>query len=245
MESTTTVERRIPAIGEIIQKLGFYGLIGGITRCQRAYSMEQSLAIVEAIGKQKNPKFVIDADNRFTYEQMIRWCHADPAMKCLDPETRMPVQGDLKKGLYIAGNTGTGKSWALEIIRAYCIVHRFAIRYTATKESVLSWRNVRVDEICDTFAQSGQMQQFKSMQCMGIQDLGAEPAESVHMGNRMNVLGQLIEYRGDRSDFITLFTSNLPINHKLLVSRYGDRVASRLNEMCNYLEITGRDRRKM
>lgn len=245
MESTTAIEQRIPAIGEIIQKLGFYGLIGGITRCPRAYSLETSLAIIEAIGRQKNPKFVIDGDNRFAYEQMIRWCHADPAMQCINPETRTPMQGDLKKGLYIAGNTGTGKSWALEIIRAYCIVNRFAIRYTATKESVLSWRNIRVDEICDTFAQSGQIQQFKTMQCMGIQDLGAEPSESVYMGNRMNVLGQLIEYRGDRSDFLTLFTSNLPINHRMMVNRYGDRVASRLNEMCNYLEITGRDRRKL
>ena len=34
------------------------------------------------------------------------------------------------------------------------------------------------------------------------------------------------------------------MNHKVLIDRYGDRVASRLNEMCNYFEIKGKDRRK-
>lgn len=243
MESVAT--KNIPAIGDVIRQLGILGILGGVRRVPRAYSMETSLSIIEAIGRQRSPRFVIDDENRFAYEQMIKWCHADPDMKSIDPATRMPMPGDVNKGLYIAGNTGTGKSWALEIIRAYCLVNRFAIRYAANKDSVLGWRNIRVDEICDTFTRNGVMQQFKTAQCIGIQDLGAEPEESVYMGNRQNVLRQLIEYRGDRSDVMTLFTSNLPINHKSLVSRYGDRVASRLSEMCNYLEMTGKDRRKM
>ncbi len=54
-----------------------------------------------------------------------------------------------------------------------------------------------------------------------------------------------LEYRGDRTDQLTLITSNLPMNHKRFVERYDDRVASRLNEMCNYFEIKGKDRRKL
>ena len=80
---------------------------------------------------------------------------------------------------------------------------------------------------------------------LGIQDLGCEPQESLYMGNRVDVVRQLIEYRGDKTDEITLITSNLKINGEKLVNRYGDRVASRLNEMCNYFEIKGKDRRKM
>ena len=65
------------------------------------------------------------------------------------------------------------------------------------------------------------------------------------MGNRINVLRQILEYRGDQTDKITLITSNLPMNHKRFIDRYEDRVSSRLNEMCNYFEIKGKDRRKL
>jgi len=67
----------------------------------------------------------------------------------------------------------------------------------------------------------------------------------LYMGNRINVMRRILEYRGDQSDQITLITSNLPYNSKKFVELYGDRVASRLNEMCNYFEITGKDRRKI
>ena len=65
------------------------------------------------------------------------------------------------------------------------------------------------------------------------------------MGNKLEVLRTLIESRGDRTDAMTLFTSNFPMSHKSIIDRYGDRVASRLVEMCNYMEIKGKDRRKL
>jgi len=80
---------------------------------------------------------------------------------------------------------------------------------------------------------------------LGIQDLGQEPQESLYMGNRVDVVRQLIEYRGDRTDEITFITSNMKINGDVLMNRYGDRVASRLMEMCNYYEIKGKDRRRL
>ncbi len=65
------------------------------------------------------------------------------------------------------------------------------------------------------------------------------------MGNRLDVLRNVLEYRGDKTDELTLITSNLKINGEALSNRYGDRVASRLREMCNYFEIKGKDRRKI
>ena len=80
---------------------------------------------------------------------------------------------------------------------------------------------------------------------LGIQDFGQEPAESLYMGNRLDVIRQLVEYRGDCSDELTFITTNLKMGGEKLIQRYGDRVASRLNQMCNNLEIKGLDRRKM
>ena len=166
-------------------------------------------------------------------------------MQAIDPVTKKVIQGGLKKGIYIAGNTGTGKSWCLEVMAAYAMAFGFVITLGETEKRMLYWDNVRADDICEEYAANGTFQNYKTRKIYGIQDLGSEPAESVYMGNRIEVLRQLLEYRGDRTDQVTLFTSNLPMNHKILVDRYGDRVSSRLSAMCNYFEIRGKDRRKM
>ena len=237
---------RTELINQVLNRIGNRGLFHGITRYVYAdYDMQESLAIVEAIGKSRNPAFVIDDENRFTYENMIRWCHCDTKMQAIDPVTKKVIPGGLKKGIYIAGNTGTGKSWCLEVMAAYAMAFGFVITLGETEKRMLYWENVRADDICEEYAANGTFQKFKTRNIYGIQDLGSEPAESVYMGNRIEVLRQLLEYRGDRTDQVTLFTSNLPMNHKILVDRYGDRVSSRLSAMCNYFEIRGKDRRKM
>lgn len=237
---------RTELINRVLNRIGNRGLFQGITRYVYAdYDMQESLAIVEAIGKSRNPAFVIDDENRFTYENMIRWCHCDTKMQAIDPVTKKVIPGGLKKGIYIAGNTGTGKSWCLEVMAAYAMAFGFVITLGETEKRMLYWDNVRADDICEEYAANGTFQKFKTRNIYGIQDLGSEPAESVYMGNRIEVLRQLLEYRGDRTDQVTLFTSNLPMNHKILVDRYGDRVSSRLSAMCNYFEIRGKDRRKM
>ena len=237
---------RTDLINQVLNRIGNRGLFQGITRYVYAdYDMQESLAIVEAIGKSRNPAFVIDDENRFTYENMIRWCHCDTKMQAIDPVTKKVIPGGLKKGIYIAGNTGTGKSWCLEVMAAYAMAFGFVITLGETEKRMLYWDNVRADDICEEYAANGTFQNYKTRKIYGIQDLGSEPAESVYMGNRIEVLRQLLEYRGDRTDQVTLFTSNLPMNHKILVDRYGDRVSSRLSAMCNYFEIRGKDRRKM
>ena len=237
---------RTELINQVLNRICNRGLFQGITRYVYAdYDMQESLEIVEAIGKSRNPAFVIDDENRFTYENMIRWCHCDTKMQAIDPVTKKVIPGGLKKGIYIAGNTGTGKSWCLEVMAAYAMAFGFVITLGETEKRMLYWDNVRADDICEEYAANGTFQKFKTRNIYGIQDLGSEPAESVFMGNRIEVLRQLLEYRGDRTDQVTLFTSNFPMNHKILVDRYGDRVSSRLSAMCNYFEIRGKDRRKM
>ena len=77
-----------------------------------------------------------------------------------------------------------------------------------------------------------------------MQDFGSEAKETLYMGNRINVMQQIIESRGDRNFLVTLLSSNLPLTHQLLMEKYGGRVVSRLTEMCNYIELKGIDRRK-
>ena len=231
-------------IGKIIEKIKGRGLFQSITRYPYLpYDMNIALQVVDAIGKDRNPRFMIDSENRFAYENLIRWVHGDEEMKCLDLDTKQVIPARLNAGIYIGGNTGTGKSWMLEIMAAYCLVDNVQVRVGETKRE-LFWTNIRTDVICDEYTTEGSVERFKKMSIVGIQDLGAEPAESMFMGNRVNVMRQILEFRGDFTDKLTLITSNLPMKHKVLNERYGDRVSSRLTEMCNYFEISGKDRRK-
>lgn len=229
----------------ILGKIKERGLFQSIKRFSyMPYNMNMALQVVDAIGKERSAKFAIDAENRFTYENMIRWVHGDPEMKCVDPETKSIIPGRLDAGIYIAGNTGSGKSWTLEIMSAYCLIDNVQVQVGETQKC-LYWSNVRTGTICDEYTTDGTFDRFKKISVVGFQDLGAEPLESMYMGNRMNVMRQILEHRGDRSDQITLITSNLPMEHKMFIDKYGDRVASRMREMCNYFELTGQDRRKL
>jgi hypothetical protein len=237
---------RTNSISFLLGKMKERGLFKEIIRNDYSsdLSADDAMKVVDAFGKYRNPKFVIDDENRFTYLNLIKWLHGDASMQCLDMYTKKPVQGSLRRGVYIAGNTGTGKSWALELIVEYSRLAGLMITIDG-KDERFSWANTSADDICTKFSTTGNIDAFKKTSIIGIQDLGAEPLECCFMGNRLNVLRNVIESRGDRTDAITLITSNIPMSHPRIEQLYGDRVASRLVEMCNYFEIKGVDRRKL
>lgn len=230
-------------VGSILTNMRQRGVFQSIKRYPYLpYKLTFALQVVEGIGKERNPKFSLDKENNFVYENLIRWVHGDPEMQCIDPHTNKVKPGNLNAGVYIAGKTGTGKSWALEIMSAYCTIDPIVVNIN-NENRMLQWKNIRTDSICDTYTRIGTIEEYKDRPVLGLQDFGSEPTESMYMGNRIDPIRQLIEYRGDREDKITLITSNIPPNHQAINNRYGDRVASRLNEMCNFLLLNGKDRR--
>lgn len=240
----------MPSIEQILNAIRQRDMFSGFQRYQYIkpgwYDLDNAMKIVEAIGKSRNPAFVIDDENRFAFENFIKWAHCDTSMKCLDPVSGQVIPGRLKHGIYIAGNTGTGKTWCMEIMQAY--IQAIGIKvlwHNDNDPRPLYWRTIRADGLCDVWAESGNIQQYKTAPMLAIQDLGNEPPETLYMGNRLDVVRYVIEYRGDMHAEMTFITSNLRMGGDILKERYGDRVASRLMEMCNYYEIKGKDRRKL
>lgn len=228
---------------EILDEIRERHSFGGVRRLHyRVDSLDIPLQVVTGIGREADARFVIDDDNRFAYENLVLWMHGDPGMKCLDPETRQVTAGDVRKGIYLAGSTGSGKSLAMRVLNVYGTVDGVSF-YSDGVRRRLHWTEVRAADICDYYKSSGDMWRFKDDPALCIQDFGSEPGEGLYMGNRIEVLRQLIESRGDRSDLVTLITSNYPLRSAALLKRYGDRALSRLHEMCNYLEMSGKDRR--
>lgn len=239
----------MPSIEQVLNAIHQRDMFSGFQRYQYIkpgwYDLDNAMKIVEAIGKSRNPAFVIDDENRFAFENFIKWAHCDTSMKCLDPVSGQVIPGRLKRGIYIAGNTGTGKTWCMEIMQAY--IQAIGIKvlwHNDNDPRPLYWRTIRADGLCDVWAESGNIQQYKTAPMLAIQDLGNEPPETLYMGNRLDVVRYVIEYRGDMHAEMTFITSNLRMGGEILKERYGDRVSSRLQEMCNYLVIKGKDRRK-
>ena len=144
------------------------------------------------------------------------------------------------KGIFLLGPTGTGKSRRLEfmaeafeiqMINAITLCDRMAEeKHDADRLEVLNlipprWSE-RPKHCCDLI----------------IDDLGTEPQEYVVYGTRRNFMIDAITKRYERfPEYKTHFTSNLPKENIRLL--YGDRIWSRLNEMCVFVTITGKDRR--
>ena len=72
-----------------------------------------------------------------------------------------------------------------------------------------------------------------------IDDLGAEPNPVQYMGNKVDLLSDILETREDNG-CITLITSNLPPDY--LSNTYNDRLESRMMAL-NYYELNGDDKR--
>lgn len=208
------------------------------------------LDAMRKIGTELEPRFVTDKQNLDFFLNLAYWFMADPRMKAIHPATRQAIAGRVNKGLYIAGRTGSGKTLATKILGKLYAANPFLGKAREGRDNGISmtgrvvWREMRADEITDKFAQTGDISREKQSMLLCIQDLGSEPVETLYMGNRVPVIRQLLEHRGDNPDCITIITSNIPLGDEDLRKRYGERVVSRLFEMCNYITLDGTDRRK-
>lgn len=197
-----------------------------VERQEQQYCADDALALAVEIGKQMCADFVLDADNTPAYTAIAKWLVNEPQPK-VSPY----------KGIYLQGATGTGKTICLDIFRTVA-------RYLQIEMNgePMRWQSVSTAEVCDNYLETGSTEQYRAAQVVCFQDLGGEPTEVLYMGNRRNVMRQILEARGDHPDTLTLITSNIPAEK--LGQYYGDRVASRIKQMCNILTMGGADRRK-
>lgn len=212
------------------------------------YSYRDILEVIRAVGQYRCADFTIDEHNGFAYENLAKWLIGDSSFKVLDPVSRRVVPGVLHKGIYLAGATGTGKSYAMEIL-SY-VANTLGLAFETNRGScALAWSNIRADAIMRKYTQTGDISMYLGgsgvVRSLCVQDLGSESTEATYMGSRIDVIRQLIEARGDNAALLTLFSSNNPLwSSKTLIEKYGDRAFDRLRGMCNYLEMTGVSRRK-
>lgn len=208
------------------------------------WDMDTMLTFAENIGRGFDPKFSINADNRHFYAQLMYWVMADTRMMAQTADGKW-INGRVNRGLFIAGPTGSGKTTAVKILRKICYYNVIGLRmYDERGERIWGWWQKRADELSALYAKEGSegLISAKTEALVSIDDIGCEPAETNFMGTKVNVIRQIVEARSERRGLM-IITSNYGINDEEMVERYGDRVVSRLTEMCNFLILDTNDHR--
>lgn len=185
----------------------------------------------EAIAYYKNigRKFIIDKDNKRYVNLLCSYFSNDESFES-------NFGGELRKGLFIFGTVGVGKTSSLEIIRKistkYKLKQLWFLR-KSTHEIVSEFNALDKREITIRKYTKGLVM---------FDDLGSE-IEGSNYGKE-DIFIRILEMRYDRfieKGIKTHITSNY--NFHQLKKRYGERVYDRFKEMFNFLELTGESRR--
>lgn len=189
------------------------------------------------------PNFQLDDHNKAIIEALILYFARDPEFE----KTQLCKSPSLDKSILLMGGVGVGKT---VIMTAY----GYAMQLTPFSFGVVSCRDIIKDfavkgydgikRYSETFGVTVNNTADRSKPVdLCLDDLGTEP-DAFHFGNKINVIEGIIQ---DRYIYFTRFgmrthmTTNL--NGIEIRDEYGERVASRIRQMCNQFKITGNDRR--
>lgn len=165
--------------------------------------------------------------------------HIDDAAKWLTSDT--PTFG-----LYLCGSKGNGKS---TLVRALQSLVQWLKSNEPWQEDV-SWlfprpgfRMINAKEVamlakayCSQSipADSAQYKKLRDSEVLAIDDLGAEPLETLDYGNVITAIPDIVSHRYD-NQLCTIATSNLAASE--IKGRYGDAFADRFREMMHIISF--------
>ena len=133
-----------------------------------------------------------------------------------------------RKGLFLFGNTGTGKTFAAKVISSYRDIHLYTCR---DLEAKYKKSETHFWEI------------IKDRKDIIIDDLGTEDAKNDY-GVKFELFEKAIDERHllfEQYGTRTIITSNL--SGEAIKERYSERIYSRIRSMCECINATGKDLR--
>lgn len=178
--------------------------------------------------------FAIEPDKRGKVSSVFAWVWKYDNWNALDL--------DYKKGLFLFGAVGTGKSTLMKALQKY--MNSVNDRYDI-KDYRLGFYLKSAGELANSYAGGGQekLLQWCDECNLLIDELGREPCPAKHYGTELNVIQFLLQLRYDkRKDNITHITSN--IRPADVMPLYGDYISDRFREMFNIIRWDGESKRQ-
>lgn len=205
-------------------------------------------------GEDGKPVFKLDDHNASIIHALCYYFLNDPEFENMTipnaDGSSSPMKLKLNKGLLISGGVGVGKTKLMqmfavnkrqvfEVLKARDLAALFVRKgEQGGYEMIEQFSTVHKPEL---IKHEDNLWQERIGLC--IDDVGTED-EKVSFGNRSNVIAEIIDGRYSNQRLVrcmTHITTNLGING--IKQKYGDRIASRLLEMFNVIELGGNDRR--
>ena len=181
----------------------------------------------------ENRDFVIDENNQNYLNMICKYFSKDIEFETIH-------RGELRKGLLIIGNPGTGKSSSLKIIQMISKNYGLKSLWFPIVETKKVVEKFNVEKNKDSIIENYSIGNF----C--FDDLGSEnEANNIHVwGSKEDIFIRILENRYD--EFIakntkTFITTNLSLLQ--IEKRYGSRVRDRFVSMFNLIELNGTSRR--
>lgn len=146
---------------------------------------------------------------------------------------------DVRKGLYLWGNPGTGKTLLGSIILTEIIMrHAIPGRFISISRDLFKTLQESFREESDTYGESSRIEkELATIDVLVVDDFGIQKDTEW----KQETLYDLVDARYEAEKF-TIFTSNNN-PHRTLKDLSQGRILSRIKEMCRIIEISGEDYR--
>lgn len=215
-----------------------------LTGNQWGFEQTKGFMIYRAEQLFKDKKFVVDAQNSFIFEMLCYYFSNDRQFLSLAENAGVP-NPSLDKGILIAGNFGVGKTWLMKL-------------FMRNQRQVFHVKNAK--DIADAFGQDGEdalndfvnkpknavndsSAFFQPYAGLCIDDIGTEDIKNYY-GSKRNVIGDVIEKRYAKGNTGIYLHATTNFDADQIKEFYGGRVASRMREIFNLIEMNGNDRRR-
>lgn len=145
------------------------------------------------------------------------------------------------RGLWLAGNLGTGKSTLMIAVKRFCHIYRDSRSPNLPRHMV--WKHAK-DIVCEY--EEGGANALKELSLLPhpliIDDLGTENMSAMRYGNSRNTVEEVLSRRYDRQ-LMTMVTTNFTMED--VRSAYRDRIYDRIREAFSVIYFLGDSHREI
>ena len=142
-----------------------------------------------------------------------------------------------ERGLWLAGNLGTGKSTIMRAVSNFCATYADHYRRSPNLPRLTVWSHAKeIVSLYEEFGPSVIKELSETPKTLIIDDLGSENMSAAYYGSVRNVVEEILSRRYDRK-LMTMVTTNFTLDD--VRQSYRDRIYDRVRESFSLIYFLG------